>query len=90
MKHLKLWALITGLALGNLVGCSRSRKLLDTSVAKMSAEVPVGQVQAKPSPCIKWNESRGRLSKPQRNAKAATIPRDPQKRFQIKDKDQKY
>jgi hypothetical protein len=90
MKHLKLWVLVSALALANLAGCSRSRKLIDTSDAKMGAAVPVGAVQAKPSPCIKWNEGRGALSKGRRKAKAATIPTDPQKKLQAKRENQSY
>ena len=80
IKSLKLWGLVVGLALGNLLGCSRSSKLIDTSAARIRAEVPLGPVQAKPSPCIKLDEDPGRFSKRLRKAKATTIPKESQKR----------
>jgi hypothetical protein len=85
MKHLKLRALVTGLALASLLGCSRSGKLADASAAKISAEVPLGRVQAKPSPCIKWRESPGKIRKSQQKAKAAPTPRNQQKTLQAND-----
>jgi hypothetical protein len=84
MKRLELWSLVAGLALGSLVGCSRaSRKSSDASdgirsdreVAEGRQEIGPGTTKGKPSACIKWDKSSGRLSKPPRKAaKGLAVP----------------
>jgi hypothetical protein len=100
MKKLKLWSLVAGLAVGSLMGCSRasSTKSPDTShgiragpeVAEGRQEVVPGMIQAKPSACIKWDKGSGRLSKPLRKAKDATVPKGPEKKLQAKNENQPH
>jgi hypothetical protein len=94
MKSLELWSLIVGLAVG--MGCSRApTKPLDASnriltspgVTESRKEIPVAP---KPSPCIKWANGVGRLSKPPRKAKNATVLREPHNKLQAKNENQPY
>jgi hypothetical protein len=93
--RLKLWTLVGGLALGNLLGCSRAPRNFEPSdavrsgpeVAEGAPETIPGTNQDKPSPCIKWAKGSGRLTKPVRKAVKTTVgtespSRDRQKRLQ--------
>jgi hypothetical protein len=104
MKRLKLWSLVAGLAVGNLVGCSRaSRKSpgasdgirLGREVAEGRQEIGPGTTKGKPSACIKWDKSSGRLSKPPRKAAKDTavpqrVPEDREKRLQAQNENQPH
>ena len=94
MKSLKLWSLVVGLAVGNLIGCSRvPTKSLDSSdgiLAGQEIAESLPEVPPKPSPCIKWDNASGRLSKPRRKAESATVSRDLQHRLQAKNENQPH
>ena len=92
MNRLKLSYLVAGLALGNLMGCSKaSTKLPDASVgiraggevAERRQAVAPGTTLSKPSAYIKWDKGSGRPSKPLRQAKRA-VPKDLAKKLQAK------
>ena len=99
MKRLKLWSLILGLAVGNLMGCSRaSTKPPHASdgiragrgTAEGRQEVVPGTTQLKPSACIKRDEDSGRLSKRLRKAKDAIVSKDPERKLQAKNENQPH
>lgn len=103
MKRLKLWSLVVGLALGNLVGCSRASRNSpgaedgipsDREVAEGRQEIGPGTINGKPSACIKWDKSSGRLSKPPRKAaKGTAVPQrvpDREKRLQAQNENQPH
>jgi hypothetical protein len=94
MKSLKLWSLGVGLAVG--MGCSRASKnpldasnriLTSPELAESRQEIPFAP---KPSPCIKWANGVGRLSKQPRKAKNATVPREPHNKLQAKTENQPH
>jgi hypothetical protein len=103
MKRLKLWSLILGLAVGNLMGCSRaSTKSPDASdgtragreFAEGRQEVGPGTTDGKPSACVKWDKSSRRLSKPPRKAaKDTAVPErvlDREKNLQAQNENQPH
>ena len=99
MKRLKLWCLVTVLAVGNLMGCSRaSTKPPDASdgtragrgVTEGRQEVAPGTTQLKPSACRKRDKRSGRLSKPLRKAKDAIVSKDPERKLQAKNENQPH
>lgn len=103
MKRLALWSLVVGLALGNLVGCSRTsrnspaaedRIRSDREIAEGRQEFGPGTTDGKPSACIKWDKSSRRLSKPPRNAaKSTAVPRpvpDREKKLQAENENQPH
>lgn len=83
MQRLTIWSLVAGLAVGNLVGCSRtstkppnasSRTRSDRAVAEGRQQTGLATARGKASAGIKWDKSSGRLLKPQRKtAKGAQI-----------------
>ena len=92
MLRPKLWTLVAGLALGNLLGCSRAPRNSEPSdavgsnreVAEVAPETIPGTNPDKPSPCIKWAKGSGRLSKPEvvKTTGTESTSRDRQKRLQ--------
>jgi hypothetical protein len=103
MKRLKLWSLVVGLALGNFVGCSRASGnspgasdgiRSDREVAEGRQEMGPGTTNGKPSACIKWDKSSGRLSKPPRKAAQGTaVPQrvlDIEKKLQAQNESQPH
>jgi hypothetical protein len=104
MNRLKLLSLVAGLAVGNLVGCSRpstkspkhqmafapGRELTDGH-----EETGPGTTESKPSAGIKWNKGSGRPSKPLRKAvKGAVVPQgvseDREKKLQAENESQPH
>jgi hypothetical protein len=88
MTRLKLWSLVAGLAVGNLMGCSKPSTQsphasegirTGREVAEGRQGIAPGTIPGKPSACIKWDQGSGRLSKPVRKAKGAAVPKDPEK-----------
>jgi hypothetical protein len=103
MRRLKLWPLVVGLALGSLVGCSRVSRnspgasdgiRSDREVAEGRQEIGPGTTNGKPSACIKWDKSAGRLSKPPRKAaKGTAVPQrvlDIEKKLQAQNESQPH
>jgi hypothetical protein len=95
--------LVVGLALGNLVGCSRASRnssgaedgiRSDREVAEGRQEFSPGTTDSKPSACIRWDKSSGRLSKPkQKAAKGNAIPQpvpDREKKLQAQNEDRPH
>jgi hypothetical protein len=103
MTRVKLWSLVAGLALGSLVGCSRASRnspgaedgiRSDREVAEGRQEIGLGAIDSKPSACIKWDRSSGRLSKPPRKAaKDTAVPQrvpDREKRLRAQNENQPH
>jgi hypothetical protein len=103
VKRLKPWSLVVGLALGNLVGCSRASRNssgaedgihADREVAEGRQEFSPGTTDGKPSAYIRWDKSSRRLSKPKRKAaKGNAIPQpvpDREKKLQAQNDDQPH
>jgi hypothetical protein len=103
VKRLRPWSLVVGLALGNLVGCSRASRnssvaedgiRSDREVAEGRQEFGPGMTAGKPSACIKWDKSSRRLSKPPRKAaKGNAVPQpvpDREKKLQAQNENQPH
>jgi hypothetical protein len=103
VKRLKPWSLVVGLALANLVGCSRAsrnssgaehRIRSDREVAEGRPEFGPGTTDGKPSACIKWDKSSRRLSKrPRKAAKGNAVPQlipDREKKLQAQNENQPH
>jgi hypothetical protein len=95
--------LVVGLALGNLVGCSRASRhspvvedgiRSDREVAEGRQEFGPGPIDGKPSACIKWDKSSRRISKPPRKAaKGNAVPQpvpDREKKLQAQNENQPH
>ena len=84
MKHLKLWALVTGLALASLVGCSAPESW-PTPQLENKRRGPSRTGASQTFVVYQMAQSPGKIRKSQQKAKAAPTPRNQQKTLQAND-----